>query len=220
MEITFDRVSKKIGRNEVIKDISFHIKSNTIVGLKGINGSGKTMIMRLIAGLIYPTHGKVLISEYELGKDISFPPSISMLLENPSFLNGYTGYDNLFMLADIKSIINKNRINDVMKLVGLETGGRKKYRKFSLGMKQRLGLAAAIMEYPDIILLDEPTNSLDEDGIELVKKIVKMEKARGATVVMSCHDSAFLESCSDEIFEISDGKILGHYQPNNRRENV
>ena len=158
MDIVFENVTKKIGRNIVVDNASFTIKSNSITGLKGINGSGKTMIMRLISGLIYPTSGKVFIGNKKLGEDISFPDSIGIMLENPAFLNGYNGYDNLRILADIKSIINEDDICEVMKLVGLEESGLKKYRKFSLGMKQRLGIAAAIMEKPEILILDEPTN--------------------------------------------------------------
>ena len=213
MDIVFDNVSKKIGKNIVIHNASFTIKSNSITGLKGINGSGKTMIMRLISGLIYPTFGKVYIGDKKLGEDISFPESIGIMLENPAFLNGYNGFDNLRILADIKSVINEERICEVMKLVGLEESGLKKYRKFSLGMKQRLGIAVAIMEKPQILLLDEPTNSLDEDGIEMVKNILKKEKERGATTVISCHDTQLLEELSDEIIEIHAGQIKRIYNP-------
>jgi ABC-2 type transport system ATP-binding protein len=171
------------------------------------------MIMRLISGLIYPTSGKVYIGDKKLGEDISFPESIGIMLENPAFLNGYNGFDNLRILADIKSVINEDRICEVMKLVGLEESGLKKYKKFSLGMKQRLGIAAAIMEKPQILLLDEPTNSLDEDGIEMVKNILKKEKERGATVVFSCHDTQLLEELSDEIIEIQTGQIKTIYNP-------
>lgn len=125
MNIVFDHVSKKIGKKTVIDDVSFNIKSNTITGLKGVNGSGKTMIMRLISGLIYATSGKVLIDNKELGKELSFPESIGIMLENPAFLNGYSGYDNLRILADIQSKINEERICEVMKLVGLEEGEKR-----------------------------------------------------------------------------------------------
>lgn len=208
MDIVFNHVKKKIGRKLVIDDIDLTIKSNMVTGLKGVNGSGKTMIMRLIAGLIYATSGTVSIGGEILGKDITFPKSIGMMLESPSFLNGYSGYDNLRMIADIRSTIDEKRIDEVMKIVGLEKSGTKKYRKFSLGMKQRLGIAAAIMEKPDILILDEPTNALDEKGIKMVQEIVKKEKERGATVIISCHDKEILKSMSDEIIEIHEGKIM------------
>lgn len=214
MNIIFDHVTKRIGKNTVIDDVSLEIKPGQITGLKGINGSGKTMLMRLVAGLIYPTSGTVAINENILGKDISFPQSIGIMLENPSFLDGYSGYENLCLLADINSKIDSCRIKDVLEIVGLQDNMHKKYRKYSLGMKQRLGIAAAIMESPDIVLLDEPTNSLDESGIEMVKQIISKEKSRGATVVVSCHDGEVLDSVADEIINVSNGKIIGKYIPN------
>lgn len=214
MEIVFNHVSKKLGKNIVIDDMSFKIDSHKITGLKGINGSGKTMIMRLMSGFIYPSSGTVSIDGKILGKDIAFPESIGLLLENPSFINKYSGYDNLRLLSDIRSTINEERIQEVMRIVGLEKSGNKKYKKFSLGMKQRLGIAAAIMEQPQIVLLDEPTNALDSDGVEMVKRIINGEKERGATVVVSCHDSEMLESLSDEIIEIQGGRIVRKYMPN------
>lgn len=213
MAIIFKEVTKVIGNSVVIDNVDIIIPSNQITGFKGINGSGKTMLMRLIAGLIYPTTGTVSIDGKVLGKDITFPPSIGVMLENPAFLNGYTGYENLCLLADIKSEIDGDRIKEVLNIVGLTENMNKKYRKYSLGMKQRLGIAAAIMEKPDIVLLDEPTNSLDESGVEMVKKIVKAEKERGATVVMSCHDGEILDELADEVIEIKNGKIAGRYFP-------
>ena len=212
MSIEFKNVSKKLGNNIVINNVNIEIKKGIVTGLKGINGSGKTMMMRLIAGLIYATKGEVIIDGKVLGKDISFPPSIGLMLENPAFLPGYNGFDNLKMLASIKGEIKDEKIDEVLETVGLAAID-KKYRKYSLGMKQRLGIAAAIMEEPDIILLDEPTNSLDASGQEMVREIVAKEKERGATVILSCHDSALLESMCDEIFNIEVGEITAHYEP-------
>ena len=212
MSIEFKNVSKKLGNNIVINNVNIEIKKGIVTGLKGINGSGKTMMMRLIAGLIYATKGEVVIDGKVLGKDISFPPSIGLMLENPAFLPGYNGFQNLKMLASIKGEIKDEKIDEVLETVGLSNID-KKYRKYSLGMKQRLGIAAAIMEEPDIILLDEPTNSLDASGVEMVQKIVAREKERGATVILSCHDSALLESMCDEIFNIEVGVITDHYEP-------
>ena len=212
MSIEFKNVSKKLGNNIVINNVNIEIKKGIVTGLKGINGSGKTMMMRLIAGLIYATKGEVIIDGKVLGKDISFPPSIGLMLENPAFLPGYNGFQNLKMLASIKGEIKDEKIDEVLETVGLSAID-KKYRKYSLGMKQRLGIAAAIMEEPDIILLDEPTNSLDASGVQMVQEIVKREKERGATVILSCHDSALLESMCDEIYNIEVGEITAHYEP-------
>lgn len=208
VSIVFDHVTKVIGHNTVIDSISCTMQTGSITGLKGINGSGKTMMMRLIAGLIYPTEGQVIVDGKVIGKEISFPPSVGVMLENPAFLDTYSGYDNLKLLAGINHSISDSDIEQALSRVGLLENKDKKYKKYSLGMKQRLGIAAAIMEHPDILLLDEPTNSLDESGVELVKQIVREERARGATVILSCHDAAILEDLADEIISIKLGKIV------------
>lgn len=213
MEIVFENVTKRIGKNTVLDNINIKIESGKITGLKGINGSGKTMLMRLISGLIYPSSGTVSVGGKALGKDMSFPESIGVMLENPAFLGGYSGYDNLCLLADIKSEIGAERIKEVLDTVGLAENMNKKYRKYSLGMKQRLGIAAAIMEKPDIVLLDEPTNSLDESGVEMVKSIVRAEKERGATVIISCHDGEILDELADRVITLESGRITGEYIP-------
>ena len=208
MPIVFDRVTKVIGHNTVIDNINCTMQTRSITGLKGINGSGKTMMMRLIAGLIYPTEGQVIVDGEIIGKEVSFPPSLGVMLENPSFLDAYSGYDNLKLLAAINRSISDSDIEQALSRVGLLESKDIKYKKYSLGMKQRLGIAAAIMEHPAILLLDEPTNSLDESGVELVKQIVREENIRGATVVLSCHDAAILEELADEIISIKHGKIV------------
>ena len=207
MPIIFDRVTKVIGKHKVIDQVSCTMQTGNITGLKGINGSGKTMMMRLIAGLIYPTEGQVIVDGKSVGKEIIFPPSLGIMLENPSFLNPYSGYENLKLLAGINHKISADEIDGALSRVGLLENKDKAYKKYSLGMKQRLGIAAAIMERPAILLLDEPTNSLDESGVALVKQIVQEEKARGATVVLSCHDASILADLADKIIAIQGGKI-------------
>ena len=203
--------SKVIRKHPVLARVSCSMHSGKIYGIQGINGSGKTMLMRVLIGLIHPSSGKVLIDGKELGKELEFPKSIGFLLENPTFLDRYSGYQNLKMLASVKKIISDEEINKVLCLVGLdEEAAKKKYRKYSLGMKQRLGIAAALMEKPDIVILDEPTNALDTSGVELVKEIVRGEKKRGALVIISCHDLAVLEELSDEIIKLESGKVIEH----------
>lgn len=209
-EIKIENVTKSIKGHTVLDNITLTLKSPTVVGFKGINGSGKTMLMRLICGLISPTTGSVLIDEKLLGKEISFPQSLGLLLETPAFIDDYSAFDNLKLLASIKGIATHEKIMESIERVGLSSADKKKYKKFSLGMKQRLGIAAAIMETPDIIILDEPTNSLDDAGVELVKKIVSEEKERGALIIISCHDKSVLEFLSDEIFTITNGQITAH----------
>lgn len=211
MRMEVIEVSKVIHKHTVLDRVSCSMHSGKIYGIQGINGSGKTMLMRVLIGLIHPSSGKVLIDGKELGKELEFPKSIGFLLENPTFLDRYSGYQNLKMLASVKKIISDEEINKVLCLVGLdEEAAKKKYRKYSLGMKQRLGIAAALMEKPDIVILDEPTNALDTSGVELVKEIVRGEKKRGALVIISCHDLAVLEELSDEIIKLESGKVIEH----------
>ncbi len=210
MNIKISHVSKAIKNNPVIKDISMELQSGAVYGFKGINGSGKTMLMRLISGLIRPTQGEISMNGKILGKDISFPNSIGVFLENPAFLDAYSGFNNLKLLASIKSVASDDDIRNTLLRVGLDPDSNKKYKKYSLGMKQRLGIAAAIMEKPEIVILDEPTNSLDEDGVDLVKHIVRNEKERGALVVVSCHDEEILKGMSDEVFLLEQGRLIGH----------
>lgn len=210
MNIKISHVSKTIKNNPVIKDISMELQSGAVYGFKGINGSGKTMLMRLISGLIRPSQGEISMNGKILGKDISFPNSIGVFLENPAFLDAYSGSNNLKLLASIKSVASDEDIRNTLLRVGLDPDSNKKYKKYSLGMKQRLGIAAAIMEKPEIVILDEPTNSLDEDGVDLVKHIVRNEKERGALVVVSCHDEGILKGMSDEVFLLEQGRLIGH----------
>lgn len=210
MNIKISHVSKTIKNNPVIKDISMELQSGAVYGFKGINGSGKTMLMRLISGLIRPSQGEISMNGKILGKDISFPNSIGVFLENPAFLDAYSGFNNLKLLASIKSVASDEDIRNTLLRVGLDPNSNKKYKKYSLGMKQRLGIAAAIMEKPEIVILDEPTNSLDEDGVDLVKHIVRNEKERGALVIVSCHDEEILKGMSDEVFLLEQGRLIGH----------
>ena len=210
MNIKISHVSKIIKNNPVIKDISMELQSGAVYGFKGINGSGKTMLMRLISGLIRPSQGEISMNGKILGKDISFPNSIGVFLENPAFLDAYSGFNNLKLLASIKSVASDDDIRNTLLRVGLDPDSNKKYKKYSLGMKQRLGIAAAIMEKPEIVILDEPTNSLDEDGVDLVKHIVRNEKERGALVIVSCHDEEILKGMSEEVFLLEQGRLIGH----------
>ncbi len=210
-EIEVKNLCKTINKNMVLDNINLHMVSGQVYGFQGINGSGKTMFMRALIGLIHPTSGKILINQKELGKDMDFPKSIGFLLENPTFLDMYSGPDNLRLLAGVDNNISADMINkeidSLIEEVGLKSAGNKKYKKYSLGMKQRLGIAAAVLENPDIVVLDEPTNALDDDGKDMVKRIVKMQKERGALVIISCHEMQTLEELSDEIIRLREGRI-------------
>lgn len=197
---------------EVLKNINLTLESGKVIGLKGKNGSGKTMLMRAISGLILPTSGKVYINDKELGRQISFPPSIGILIENPSFISNYTGFKNLKILASIQNRISDDEIRDAIRKVGLDPDDKRTFKKYSLGMKQRLGIAAAIMERPDIVILDEHINALDEAGAGLIKGLLDELKANGSLIIIACHDTEELNYLSDEIYEIYDGEITGHIE--------
>lgn len=210
MQLQINHLTKTIKRATVLKDISLTLESGKVYGLRGKNGSGKTMLMRCICGLIVPTGGSILIDGEQLGKDISFPRSVGALIENPAFLSNYTGFKNLKILASIQERIGDQQIKEAIAQVGLDPEDSRKYRKYSLGMKQRLGIAAAVMEQPDLVVLDEPINALDEKGVDLVREILRGLKARGALVIVACHDKEELELLSDEIYTMEDGRITGH----------
>ena len=206
-EIQIVNYTKEIKGRIVLDSVSLTFHPGRIYGLKGVNGSGKTMLLRAVCGLIYPTQGYVEIDGERLGKDISFPRSISALIESPAFLDNFTGYKNLEMIASLKEVATKEDIENALMEVGLDPHDTRTYRKYSLGMKQKLGLACCFMENPDIILLDEPFNALDEESVEKVKKIIFKHKERGALIVLACHDGESLSSLSDEIYNIVEGRV-------------
>lgn len=205
MELT--DISKSIGKTTILHDINLHLEGGKVYGLRGKNGCGKTMLMRVMSGLIRPTTGTVIINEKELWKDMTFPDSIGVLIENPSFIDGYTGYKNLKMLADIKGIIGEKEVKEALLKVGLEPEDKRKYRKYSLGMKQKLGIACAFMEHPDIVIMDEPINAIDEKGVELVRNIMNELKKEGKIIIIACHDAEEMELLADEIFVMEEGTI-------------
>lgn len=208
MIIKVENVSKIIRGNSVIEHISMELTSGKVFGFRGINGSGKTMLMRLIAGLIYPTKGQITVDNKILGRDINFQENMGLLIENPAFLDNYSGFANLKLLSSIQDKIDDKQIRRTLERVGLEPDSKKKYKKYSLGMKQKLGIAAAVLEKPELLILDEPANTLDEEGVERLKKIVQEEKERGALIILSCHDAYLLEEMSDVIYLLQDGKLL------------
>lgn len=207
MKLELQHVTKVIRRITVLNDVNLTLESGTIYGLRGINGSGKTMLMRMIAGLIRPTRGEVFLDGKQLGKDLSFPPDMGMLIENPAFLDGYTAAQNLRLLAGIRKKVGEERIREVLGQVGLGYEDKRKYRQFSLGMKQRLGIAGAVLEHPQLLLIDEPTNALDTDGIQMVQRLLLEEKSRGALIVLACHDFFILQGLSDVLYSVKEGRV-------------
>ena len=209
MKVELKNVSKRLNDVTVLEDISLTLEAGTIYGLKGKNGCGKTMLMRMMAGVIYPTSGTVSIDGEILHKDIATPRSIGVLIENPAFLPGYTGQRNLELLAGLTGKADRTQIAKTMNRVGLDPSDKRTYRKYSLGMKPRLGIACALMECPDLILLDEPINAIDEKGVPKIWEALQEEKQRGALIVLACHDTEELTSLADQIITIEEGKICG-----------
>lgn len=207
MTIDLKNVSKVIKRTEVLSNISCSFTSGNIYGIKGINGSGKTMLLRVICGLISPTSGSVMIDGVKI-KTGTFPESIGILIENPAFINYYSGLQNLELLSKINKRIQEKDVLNILSRVGLEKSKNSRYMTYSLGMKQRLGIAAALMEHPEIIILDEPTNALDSEGIEMLSSLLIEEKKRNAIIIISCHDFDFLTRISDYIYTIEGGKLI------------
>ena len=209
MKIEIKNVTKIIKKTKVIDSVSLKFEGGKIYGLSGKNGCGKTMLMRLISGLIYPTTGEIIINDKILGRDCSFPESIGLLIENPAFLTDDTAYENLKMLNGmVGKKLSKEEILDVIESVGLDPKDKRKYYKFSLGMKQRLGIAAAIMGKPEVILLDEPINAIDVDGVSEIRNLIRDLRDEDRVIVIACHDKEEMEYMADEIIYMKDGKIV------------
>lgn len=208
LTIKLDHVTKTLNSNKVVNDVSLQLFSGKVYGFKGVNGSGKSMLFRVISGLLVPEKGVITVNQSILHKDISFPESMGIVIENPEFIPHLTGKQNLKVLASIKKKATDTDINKALDIVGLDKNDSRKYKKFSLGMKQRLAIGQAIMENPDLIILDEPTNALDEETIHKIKTFLIDYKKRNKLILISSHDKNFLESISDEIFEVKDGGVI------------
>lgn len=203
--VELKNVNKSLSKKLILDDISYRFEYGKVYGLCGANGSGKTMLLRAICGLIIPDSGEIVIDGKILHKDISFPPSVGIVIENMSLLPGYNAFDNLKLISQIKKVASDDDIKNAINRVGLKSD--LKVRKFSLGMKQRLNIAQAVFEKPKIILLDEPTNALDDSGVKLVYDIIKEEKERGALIIVATHHEDDLREMCDVILEVSEGRL-------------
>ncbi|MFH7831942.1 ATP-binding cassette domain-containing protein [Bacillus luti] len=202
-------MTKRLKGNIVLDNISLSVKKGEFLVLKGHNGSGKTMILRAISGLMRLNSGVVYVDNEMIGKQKQFPDSMGILIEYPSFIPGYTGFQNLKFLSSINHKISDEEIYNIIQRVGLDKTDKRKYKRYSLGMKQRLGIAQALMEQPKLLLLDEPTNALDSDGIKDVLDILKVEKAKGTTIVVASHDVHVLDNeMVDRIVHVNNGKLV------------
>ena len=206
-EIIIENLSKTIKNNMILDNVNLTFESGHVYGLVGRNGSGKTMLLRAICGLIFPDSGKVIIDGKQLHKDISFPESCGIIIENTDLLPNFSAFDNLKMLSEIKNTANDNMIKSAITSVGLDPDSKKKVKTFSLGMKQRLSIAQALFEDPDILLLDEPTNALDEDGVNDVRRILLEQKKKNKLIIIASHNKEDISLLSDTVISVSNGRF-------------
>ena len=199
-------MSKKIKKRNVLENITVSFEKGKIYGLYGRNGSGKTMLLRAVAGLIRPSEGEIFVDGKQLHKDISFPPSVGVIIEHTSLLPQFDAYTNLKNLSKIKKVASDEDIDMALKEVGL-SGEKKKVREYSLGMRQKLAIAQAIFEKPELLLLDEPTNGLDEESVKKLKQLLIKEKNRNAVIILASHNKEDLENLSDEMIYMDMGRI-------------
>lgn len=204
--VKVENVTKYFKQEKVLDDVNMNLETGHIYGIVGKNGAGKTVLFKIIAGFIKPSSGKVTVAGKIIGVDRDFPDSLGLIIETPGFLSQYNAYQNLLYLANINNKISKEDVKESIRMVGLDPNSNKKVGKFSLGMRQRLGIAQAIMENPNLIILDEPMNGLDKKGIEDVKELLLKLKGDGKTILMASHYAEDMEIC-DEVFQMEGGKL-------------
>lgn len=208
MILKIENYSKTIKGKKILQNINLSFQSGKVYGFYGRNGSGKTMLFRAITTLIYPTEGDVKIDGNSIISNDFDLSQIGILIENPGFYPYLTGFENLNMLYRINNHRNDNHINEILKKVGLENAGDKKYKEYSLGMKQRLRIAQTIMEDQKIIILDEPANGIDKNGLDDIHKIIVEEKEKDKIILLASHDLDDLNLLCDEIYLIENGVII------------
>ena len=205
--IDVKNVSLTLQKNEILKDITVHFDRGQIHGLIGRNGSGKTMLMKCICGFVRPDVGEITVDGKRIGYDCDFPKNVGIIIETPGFIPYYSGLKNLKLLAGLRRKITVNDIKSIMKKVGLDPDLKRPIRKYSLGMRQRLGLAQAIMEDPDLLILDEPMNGLDKDGVKDMRQYLLELKEKGKTILIASHSAEDIEVLCDTVCEMDRGAL-------------
>ena len=203
--IVIEEVCKRFKEKEVLNHVSLKMEKGKIYGIVGRNGSGKTVLMKCICGFLYPDSGTITVNGKEIGKDMDFLEDAGIIIETPGFISHYTGMQNLKNLASIQGKIGKEKIRETMELVGLDPENHTPVGKYSLGMRQRLGIALAIMEDPDILILDEPMNGLDKHGVKDIRELLLKLKAQGTTMLMASHNREDIEVLCDHVWEMDEG---------------
>ena len=205
--ITVKNVTMKFKGQVVLNDINIDFEMGKIYGIIGRNGSGKTVLLKCICGLLLPTAGTVTVNDKIIGRDVDFPENTGFIIENPAFLQNYSALKNLKYLASIKGKIDEQTIRTFIKLVGLNPDDKKAVGKYSLGMRQRLGIAQALMENPDIIILDEPMNALDNVGVDEIRQVILKMRDRGKLIIIASHIREDIELLCDNVYEMNAGQI-------------
>lgn len=206
--IEVQNVVKRFRDQVVLKNVSILFEKGKIHGIVGRNGSGKTVLFKCICGLMHPEEGVILVNGKRVGRDVDMPEGIGAIIEAPGFLPNYSGYKNLRFLANIRRKIGKEEILNVLKTVGLDPESRKHVGKYSLGMRQRLGIAQAIMEDPEILILDEPMNGLDNAGVQDIRALLLELKAQGKTILLASHNHEDIAALCDTVHEMDGGVLL------------
>ena len=200
-------VDLTLQKNEILKKISVHFDRGKIHGLIGRNGSGKTMLMKCICGFVKPSAGEIIVDGKRIGRDRDFPENVGIIIETPGFIPYYSGLKNLKLLADLRGKISKDTVRKTMEQVGLDPNLKRHVRKYSLGMRQRLGLAQAIMEDPELLILDEPMNGLDKDGVRDMREYLLDLKAKGKTILIASHSAEDIDILCDTVCEMDKGVL-------------
>ena len=204
-EICVENVTKAFGNQEVLKAVCVKFEMGKIYGIVGRNGSGKTVLLKCICGLLYPSTGTVTVDGKVVGKDVDYPENIGFIIETPGFLPRYSGLKNLKYLASIRRKVKEDEIRKYMELVGLNPDDKKHVGNYSLGMKQRLGIAQALMENPDILILDEPMNALDNNGVEEMRSVLLKMKEQGKLIIIASHVRDDIDILCDKVYGIDAG---------------
>lgn len=205
--ISVNNISKHFGEEHVLKNVTRDFERGKIHGIVGNNGSGKTVLMKCICGFLIPDGGEVIVDGKYVGKDIDFPGDLGVIIETPGFLSHISGMKNLEILASLNKKIGVKEIEDTIVRVGLNPHMKKHVGKYSLGMRQRLGIAQAIMENPSILILDEPFNGLDKNGVSDMRKLIKELKNEGKTIILASHNQTDIDELCDTVCEMEAGEM-------------
>lgn len=206
--IQLTNISKTFGKQTVLQPLTMGFEEGMIHGIIGRNGSGKTVLMKMILGILQPTTGTVIVGDKRIGKDVDFPESAGAIIETIEFIPYMSAYQNLADIAAMRGNLSKTQIKEVLEMVGLGNVGRKHVSKFSMGMRQRLAIAQAVMESPKLLILDEPMNGMDEKGVEEMRRLILARKAAGTTIILSSHNIEDIRILCDHVYRIDAGVVM------------